>query len=183
MSLCIILLDTGPSMWSWKNGAGVRRSGEVYAWPTLHLLTVSTNAITVFSLLLQNQKCTKFGYFKTTDSVKQLFEHFLSLEWCELIFNISSDLELLHLSFAATNAYYGGKDIPKNVTNIVFPNGSIDPWHALGVTESISESLIAIFIKGTAHCANMYPPRDNDPPALTAAREKITQQIGLWLSK
>ena len=103
------------------------------------------------------------------------------MKWCELIFNISSDS--VAASVAATNDYYGGKDIPKNVTNIVFPNGSIDPWHALGVTESISESLIAIFIKGTAHCANMYPPRDSDPPALTVAREMITQQIGRWLSK
>ena len=103
------------------------------------------------------------------------------MKWCELIFNISSNS--VTASVAATNAYYGGKDIPKNVTNIVFPNGSIDPWHALGVTESISESLIAIFIKGTAHCANMYPPRHSDPPALTVAREIITQQIGRWLSK
>ena len=131
------------------------------------------------------QKCTEFGYFKTTDSIKQPFGHFLSLDYymkrCELIFNISSDS--VTASVAATNAYYGGKDIPKNVTNIVFPNGSIDPWHALGVTENISESLIAIFIKGTAHCANMYPPKDSDLPELIAAREMITQQIGLWLNK
>ena len=103
------------------------------------------------------------------------------MKWCELIFNISSDS--VTTSVAATNAYYGGKDIPKNVTNIVFPNGSIDPWHALGITESISDSLVALFIKGTAHCANMYPPRDTDLPELNVARELISQLISLWLSE
>ncbi len=32
------------------------------------------------------------------------------------------------------NAFYGGKDLEGS--NIVLPNGSIDPWHALGVTDA-----------------------------------------------
>ena len=31
---------------------------------------------------------------------------------------------------------------------IVFPNGSIDPWHALGITKDVSATEQAIFIKG-----------------------------------
>lgn len=73
--------------------------------------------------------------------------------------------------------------MPKNATNIIFPNGSIDPWHALGITSNISDSLIAVFITGTAHCANMYPPRDSDLPGLVSAREEISQIIGQWLSQ
>ena len=166
--------------------AGVRGSDRVIqGFNTLHLNQCNHSVFpSVVERQWNYQKCTEFGFFKTTDSVKQPFGHFLPLDyymkWCELIFNISSDS--VTASVAATNAYYGGKDIPKNVTNIVFPNGSIDPWHALSVTKSISESLIAIFIKGTAHCANMYPPRDSDPPELIAARKTITQQIGLWLN-
>ena len=82
----------------------------------------------------------------------------------------------------ATNAYYGGRDIPMNVTKIVFPNGSIDPWHALGITSSISNSLIAVFIEGTAHCANTLPPSDSDPQALVVAREEISMILYEWLS-
>ena len=80
----------------------------------------------------------------------------------------------------ATNTFYGGKSI--NCTNIAFPNGSIDPWHALSITEDISSTLKAIFIDGTAHCANMYPARATDPPSLVKARDEITQTIGSWLN-
>ena len=98
---------------------------------------------------------------------------------CSLVFNISTDA--INKSIAQTNAYYGGKNIPKKTTNIVFPNGSIDPWHALGITQSISESLPAIYINGTAHCANMYPPSSDDPQGLTDARAEITKLVGMWL--
>ncbi len=36
-------------------------------------------------------------------------------------------------------------------SNIVFPNGDIDPWHALSVVHDLSPSLTAIYIHGTAH--------------------------------
>jgi hypothetical protein len=32
---------------------------------------------------------------------------------------------------------------------IVFPNGSIDPWHALGITSDVTSEEQAIFIEGT----------------------------------
>lgn len=44
-----------------------------------------------------------------------------------------------------TNTNYGGRDIV--AFNIVFPNGSIDPWHALGITKS-TDMYSAIFING-----------------------------------
>lgn len=45
-----------------------------------------------------------------------------------------------------TNRYYGGRNI--SVTKVVFPNGSIDPWHAMGVTQDISSDATAIYING-----------------------------------
>ena len=129
------------------------------------------------------QTCTEFGYFQTTDSPNQPFGDLIPLssftDICSLVFNISTDA--LNDSIARTNAYYGGKNISKNATNIVFPNGSIDPWHALGITQSMSESLPAIYIDGTAHCANMYPPAPKDPQGLVDARTRITELIGTWL--
>lgn len=95
------------------------------------------------------------------------------------MYNISAGS--INQSVASTNAYYGGRDIPTNVTNIVFPNGSIDPWHALGITHNLTDSLTAIYINGTAHCANMYPARNSDLPALVTAREEITHILGTWL--
>jgi serine protease 16 len=53
--------------------------------------------------------------------------------------------------FHGTKPFFsGGRNI--SGTNIVFPNGSIDPWHALGVLETESGSgNEAIYIDGTAH--------------------------------
>lgn len=37
------------------------------------------------------------------------------------------------------------------------------------------------FVAGTAHCANMYPARDDDLKQLTDARATIDKLIGMWL--
>lgn len=37
-------------------------------------------------------------------------------------------------------------------------------------------------LTGTAHCANMYPDAQNDPPQLVEARKKIDQLITQWLA-
>ena len=99
---------------------------------------------------------------------------------CQVLFDI--DASTVAENIEQTNSMYGGKEISKSVTNIVFPNGSIDPWHALGVTTNISDSLVAIFINGTAHCANMYPASPNDPPQLVKARDQISAIIQVWLT-
>ena len=132
------------------------------------------------------QTCTEFGYYQTTDSPNQPFGSLITLDsftkLCSQVFGVSPNQ--LSRAVASTNSYYGGKGIPAStVTNIVFPNGSIDPWHALGITSNISDSLIAIYIHGSAHCANMYPPSPRDPPALAPARQEITRIIGMWLAQ
>lgn len=82
-----------------------------------------------------------------------------------------------------TNEFYGGLNFNKTaVTNIVFPNGSIDPWHSLSVTTNVSDSVLAVFIEGTAHCANMYPPTRYDKPQLVDARKRIDTVLEEWLN-
>ena len=129
------------------------------------------------------QTCTEFGYYQTTDSAKQPFGDLITLasqiKTCSEVYGLSPDQ--VNSAVFATNKHYGGRDnIPRNATNIVFPNGSIDPWHALGVLESTG-SLVAVFINGTAHCANMYPPSPKDLPGLVKARAIITATIQDWL--
>ena len=129
------------------------------------------------------QTCTEFGYYQTTDSALQPFGDLITLasqlKICSAVYELSPDS--VNTAVTATNKYYGGRNIPKNATNIIFPNGSIDPWHALGVLKTDKESLVAIFINGTAHCANMYPPSPTDPPGLVQARATITATIEKWL--
>ena len=128
------------------------------------------------------QTCSQFAFYQTSDSKDQpfgsLFPLKFSIQQCMDIFGDQFNQSAIQAAVDWTNNYYGGWNISTSVTNIVFPNGSIDPWHALGITKSLSEDLVAIFITGTAHCANMYPARSSDPPGLTAARQHITQLIG-----
>ena len=98
---------------------------------------------------------------------------------CTQVFGISP--VNVKLAVDATNSFYGGRNVTG--TNIIFPNGSIDPWHALSITQDISDAVRALFIQGTAHCANMYPPRDSDPQELTQARFTISLMIENWLKE
>lgn len=63
---------------------------------------------------------------------------------CADFYNVSA--EQVAEAVAQTNEYYGAYDIRSS--RIVFPNGSIDPWHALGITQDINPDLPAVFIEG-----------------------------------
>lgn len=47
---------------------------------------------------------------------------------------------------AWTNSNYGALDIA--VSRVVFVHGSVDPWHALGITKTQDNDAPAIYIKG-----------------------------------
>jgi len=126
------------------------------------------------------QTCVEFGYFQTTDdNQNQPFGDFVPLSYytqqCVEAFNIT---DLPDVNF--TNAYYGGKD-PKGATNILFVNGSLDPWHALSITQTNLPGIATILINGTAHCADMSPAKSTDPPGLAQAQAQILNQLGVWL--
>jgi hypothetical protein len=45
-----------------------------------------------------------------------------------------------------TNTLYGALQI--QATRVVFIHGSIDPWHALGITRTVKQESPAIYIRG-----------------------------------
>jgi len=125
------------------------------------------------------QTCVEFGFFQTTDSPNQPFGDLVPLSFYT---NICQDVFGFNFlpRINDTNYVYGGKH--PGSTNIIFINGSLDPWHSLGITKTLSDSLQAIYIQGTAHCADMFRLAPNDPPGLGAAHEQIGLQISKWLS-
>ncbi|XP_056296942.1 thymus-specific serine protease [Pseudoliparis swirei] len=128
------------------------------------------------------QTCTEFGFYQSTDSPNQPFTGFpleYHVKQCSDIFNISVD-ELVS-AVSQTNEFYGGFSLVSS--RIVLPNGSVDPWHALGVTWDLTPELPAVFIKGTAHCANMYPASSEDLPQLALARDHIFLLLQRWLKQ
>lgn len=129
------------------------------------------------------QTCSQFGYYQTCDEGTSCpFSRFMTLESnlaiCREIFKISQSSVPDFVEF--TNEYYGGNQ-PRG-TRILFVNGSIDPWHFLSVLKS-DESLddIAVFINGTAHCADMASDRSTDPQSLKDARLVIQKEVHAWL--
>ncbi|XP_074872458.1 thymus-specific serine protease [Carettochelys insculpta] len=127
------------------------------------------------------QTCTEFGYYQTCEDATCPFSRLLTLapalDLCSQIFGLAPQ----HVEGAVnfTNQYYGA-DHPK-ASRVLFVNGNIDPWHALGVLRNQSRSEPAILINGTAHCADMNPTRPSDRPTLVWARQRINSYVGQWL--
>lgn len=131
------------------------------------------------------QTCTEFGFYQTSSSRKELFGSLFNVDYfveqCQDVFGDDFGKDRLMSGIERTNILYGGKGI--STSRVMFVHGSVDPWHVLGITESDNHSLPAIFMVGTAHCADMYPPSDRDLEALTRARVSISNHIGQWLMR
>ncbi|RHY98278.1 hypothetical protein DYB37_008106 [Aphanomyces astaci] len=131
------------------------------------------------------QTCNEFGYFQTTTSATSPFFALKSqtlqnvgLEVCKRVFGINTSPDI-----ARTNTFYGALDIA--VDNVVFPSGTIDPWHALAVQNSThlaTSSSHAIFIEGTAHCADMRARNaTKDSGHLVWARQQIAAAVASYV--
>ena len=68
-----------------------------------------------------------------------------SIQLCEDVYGIQFNRTTNQAGVNFTNTNYGGWDI--HADKIVFPNGAIDPWHALGIVKS-TEMYTAIYING-----------------------------------
>ncbi|OAD55889.1 Putative serine protease K12H4.7 [Eufriesea mexicana] len=130
------------------------------------------------------QTCTEFGFFQTSTARPNLFSETFPVDFfiqqCIDVFGPRYNMHLLKSAVYRTNILYGALNL--KVTNVVFVQGSVDPWHILGLTKSSNPQMPVIYINGTAHCANMYPPSKNDPPQLANARIDIARFIYQWLN-
>ncbi|KAF2892028.1 hypothetical protein ILUMI_14145 [Ignelater luminosus] len=128
------------------------------------------------------QTCTEFGFYATSSAHPSVFGHGFPVEYfiemCSDTFGQQFNADYINSQVKDTNRRYGGLKI--NVTNVVFVHGSIDPWHALGLTQTRNPEVPVIFIKGTSHCADMA---DDNSPKMQAVRERISGYIGQWLSE
>ena len=133
------------------------------------------------------QTCNEFGYYQTTDSKQQPFYGMKEL-------NLDYYYKMCHDMFDGwnaepntefTNTKYGNTHIDS--TSTVFTAGTIDPWHALGVTNYTSPlkeypSDLPVYILGTAHCEDMHSPSSDDPESLTYARKIVAENVAKWLA-
>jgi len=132
------------------------------------------------------QTCTEFGFFQTSDSKDQVFGTNLPIKFytkqCKDIYGEIFSEDNNNKDITWTNSNYGALELGKSASRIVFPNGSIDPWHALSILENTGD-VIAVFIKGASHCANMYPSSDKDSQELAQAKIKIGEIVKGWVQE
>jgi len=95
------------------------------------------------------QTCTEFGYYQSSDLEDQPFgKRFpidFSIRQCSDIFGKKFNYKLLVNAVDRTNFIYGGLGLA--LSRVVFPNGSVDPWSALGMTSNQTGN-VAVFIQG-----------------------------------
>jgi hypothetical protein len=133
------------------------------------------------------QTCNEFGYFQTTDSVNQPFHswRWINLDFSRALCKAAFDGWLVDPQVDWINTAFGGLSIAGS--EILFPSGTIDPWHALGVTNYTQQLLPsaseqALYIEGTAHCNDLYAPASSDPASLTNARSVVAEKVAEWLT-
>ncbi|KAM7322688.1 hypothetical protein ACRRTK_018193 [Alexandromys fortis] len=112
------------------------------------------------------QTCTEFGFLLPSQ-----------LDLCEQVFGLSA--ASVAQAVAQTNSYYGGQT--PGATQVLYVNGDTDPWHVLSVTQDLGPSEPALLIPGASHCFDMAPVRPSDSPSLRLGRQRIFQQLQVWL--
>lgn len=133
------------------------------------------------------QSCTQFSFWQTCDGNT-------TCPWHTDTQSLASNLDLCSELFGEagarvaeltdfTNDYYGGLDL--QATRVLMVDGSIDPWHVLSILEGVpgNQGVDSLFIRGTAHCANMMSSRPDDPPYLRVARAEIETKVAAWLAE
>ena len=126
------------------------------------------------------EKNDNIAYFLQGHPFGETFPIDFFIKMCSDVFGPKFNQDLLNQGISLTISEYGGLNI--SVTNVVFVHGSLDPWHALGVLDDLSPSSPAIVIEGTAHCANLYPPSEDDPQSLKDARLRVGKLISQWIN-
>lgn len=64
------------------------------------------------------------------------------------------DDKFLDKAIFRSNANYGA--LHPETTNVIYVHGSIDPWHALGLTTTVNSQMPAIYIEGNLFLLNDF---------------------------
>ncbi|XP_072247877.1 thymus-specific serine protease [Leuresthes tenuis] len=130
------------------------------------------------------QTCTEFGFYQTCEDTTCPFSGMSTLqaqtELCAMVFGISQHSLAARIAF--TNSYYGGDD--PNTHRVLYINGGIDPWKELSMIQGRSgegDEAQTVFIKDTAHCADMSSGRVGERRSLWKARQEIEKHVACWL--
>ncbi|KAK9841268.1 hypothetical protein WJX74_002844 [Apatococcus lobatus] len=75
---------------------------------------------------------------------------------------------------------WGGRHI-RTITNAVFSNGLLDPWHPGGVLQDLNPTAVAVIIPEGAHHLDLMFSHPDDPESVKHARNIERQHIARWI--
>uniref|UniRef100_A0A6P7H1A2 Serine protease K12H4.7 n=1 Tax=Diabrotica virgifera virgifera TaxID=50390 RepID=A0A6P7H1A2_DIAVI len=149
--LCGILLDQSnnePAINRLANAFNVNQNGNCFSYK--YDIEISEFTNTAWGSLRSfgdrqwaYQTCTEFGYFQTSAQFPLSF----FIQRCQDIFKSPYNKMFLDQAINRTNAFYGGLSIVNKVSNVVFVQGTLDPWRLLGITKSLNYKAPAILTK------------------------------------
>lgn len=129
------------------------------------------------------QTCTEWGFYQTCEVGSSCPYtqglHTLDIDYdiCQQAFSVNSSTVDEQIQFA--NAQYGGSNI--QATRIMYPNGQIDPWHALGVLTAPNAQEPTLMVEGASHHFWTHPSLPTDSEFVVQARQTIWDQVDAWL--
>eukprot|EP00980_Cylindrotheca_fusiformis_P003550 scaffold791_cov115-Cylindrotheca_fusiformis.AAC.8 len=127
------------------------------------------------------QTCTEVGFYQTCEDescpyAASFHSVDMDLEICSVVFNVTN----VHENVQASLDYYGGLDLDGG-SRVLFVNGDVDPWSALGVLNSTRCSLPAAIVAGASHHAWTHVVRESDAPEIVQVRKYIYSVVENWL--
>ena len=131
------------------------------------------------------QTCSEYGFYQTCP-----YES--TCPYTRGLHNVTQDLDLCASSFGLlpdtvievineTNNTYGGDKI--QASRILYPNGDVDPWHALGVLTPPNKDTATLWVEGASHHYWTHPPLPEDSVEIKTARDVIHSTVKQWLDE
>jgi len=129
--------------------------------------------------------CNEFGWLQTTDNGYGIFKDLIPLNYylqmCTDLFNVSNDFVQTQVSNSLDRF---GLPSHFNATNVILPNGSLDPWSTLGCNVNYTAThQVAITTEGGAHCVDMYPYNSIEPSAVKDTVKLVEQEVAYYLNQ
>lgn len=131
------------------------------------------------------QTCTQVGWHHTSGSEFQPFGSQFPIEFfnqaCEDVFGAVYSTENAQEDSNRINVVHGG--LRPEVTNVVFTQGTLDPWRSLGVQEDLNENAPAIFIQNASQANDLAASNERDSEPLREAKLRIKELLHLWIDR
>ena len=99
--------------------------------------------------------------------------------FCNSTYGVTPNLEWYQLNYGFTEYYMYGL---RNLTNVVFTYGTIDPWQSGCIKEAPSPGTLVMGIAGAAHHYDLRQPNPNDSNSVRYTRRAEFKSIQQWVS-